>query len=184
MIVHTSDQVKRFCGIDSALIDIGFCSVTGPDIDPSLIHCNLLGSERLAFIYMRIKKALYGVNPLPVLAAIEDYSFGSIARQHALGEAGGVTKLAVQHAGVTLITVAPKQLKLFVANSGDAKKPRMIRAVNKKYGLKLAITEKNGNLADAIGLAKIAQLYAGEAESQIRAELEVIAKLRKKYGND
>ncbi len=180
MIVHTSDQVKRFCGIDSALIDIGFCSVNGPEIRPTLIHCSLLGSERLAFIYMKVKKAIYGVKP--ALVAIEDYSFDSIARQHALGEAGGVAKLAVQHAGVSLITVAPKQLKLFVAGSGDAKKPRMIRSVNKKYGLKLAITEKNGNLADAIGLAKIAQLYAGEAESLIRAELEVIAKLRKKYG--
>ena len=51
-------------------------------------------------------------------------------------------------------------------------------SINKKYGLEI----EDDNLADAVGLAKIAELYAGGAESLIRAELEVVAKLRREYG--
>lgn len=172
MIGYPPEQVKAFCGIDPALVNIGFCSVEGPAIEPHLIHCPLRGAERLAFIYMKIKQLIYAVKP--TLAAIEGYSLDSIARQHALGEGGGVTKLALQHTKTPFIVVAPKQLKKFVTGSGDAKKERMVRAINKKYGLGI----KDHNLSDAVGLAKIAELYAGESESQIRAELEVIAKIK------
>lgn len=173
MVVYSADQVKRFCGIDPALVNTGFCSVEGSSIEPELIHCPLFGADRLAFIFEMIFKRIYAVKP--ILVAIEGYSHNSIARQHAMGEGTGVIKLALKHAHTPFIIVAPKQLKRFVAGSGSASKKRMIRAVNKKYGLKI----EDDNLADAIGLAKVAELYAGGAESRIRAELEVIAKLRK-----
>jgi len=174
MIGHPSGRVKAFCGIDPALVNTGFCSIEGSSSKPELIHCPLFGADRLAFIFEMIFQRIYAVKP--ILVAIEGYSHGSIAHQHALGEGGGVIKLALKHANAPFIIVAPKQLKKFVTGSGSASKERMIRCINKKYDLEI----EDDNLADAIGLAKIAELYAGGSESRIRAELEVIAKLRSK----
>ena len=177
MVVHSAGQVKRFCGIDPALVNIGFCGLEDSILEPELIHCPLFGAARLAFIYSEINTRV--LRRKPALVAIEGYSLDSISRQHAFGEGGGVIKLALCLAGIPFIIVAPKQLKRFVTGSGDARKKRMIRAVNKKYGLEI----ENDNLADAIGLAKVAELYAGATVSQIRAELEIVAKLGIENGN-
>jgi Holliday junction resolvasome RuvABC endonuclease subunit len=85
-------------------------------------------------------------------AAIEGYSFGSQWTREALGEVGGMYRLALFKAGVPTVVVQPTSVKKFLTNSGGSGKVDMIAGVKTSYG----ITVSDDNEADAVVLSQIA----------------------------
>lgn len=176
MVAQAISQNKRdyfrVVGVDQALLHTGVCRNVNGDLTTLLIQeKRLRGAERLASIRRQVSLYLAGFDP--ELIAMEDYSYGSVNRPFDLGELGGVLKLMFLERKVPYILVPPKMLKAFVTNDGNADKDKMIRFVSQKYHL----STENDNIADAVGLAKFAEVYL-TGQSNYRSELEAVLRLR------
>ncbi|MFE9412376.1 hypothetical protein ACFYN0_26810 [Streptomyces sp. NPDC006704] len=137
-------------------------------------------SDRLAKIYRDVQMMLSGVYCAYggiSAVAMEGYSHGSKFHREALGELGGMVKLAITEiAGPQQwrhpIIVPPPTLKKFVTGKGAATKQEMIDTVARRYG---AIFYDD-NLADAYALARVAcTLQTGRGSSD---ELNTVKDLK------
>ncbi len=95
------------------------------------------------------------------LVAIEGYSMGT-ARQnshaHALGELGGVVRLALWEAGIPYVDVPPASLKRYATGKGNAGKAEVLIAAVKRLGY----LGHDDNEADAAWLRAMALDHYGE----------------------
>jgi Holliday junction resolvasome RuvABC endonuclease subunit len=115
----------------------------------------------------------------PSLVAMEGYSFSKNGMA-ALGELGGVLKMAIYRRAIPLLIVPPFTLKKFTTGSGSAPKETMMMEVLSKWGFR----SKDNNEADAYALARFGQAFAGGpatwtkafAELALGVELKVRAK--------
>jgi len=176
----------RIIGLDLSLRGTGVCCLkfddnsngNGVNVDLHFItEPDLRDAQRL----IALRKHLRDIVDVfkPDLAVIEGYAYDGLGRLAEIGEWGGVVKVELEERGVPFITVAPKRLKKFVAGNGDASKDQMIEAVDNKYN----ITTDNDNLADAIGLAKVGEIFL-TSDSIFRSELEVIRDLKSELRGD
>lgn len=92
----------------------------------------LNGAERLAYIAgkLRAEAKKHGA----MFLAIEGYSHGSTYNGHTLGELGGVIRTVMWGAGYPYIEVAPKTVKMWAANNGNADKRAMLAAAKDLCG--------------------------------------------------
>ena len=91
----------------------------------------LRGVERLAHLRSTI---LSLVGPLD-LVVIEGYSYGSRSSQaHALGELGGVIRLALHEGGIRYVIVPPKSVKKYATGKGNAGKEEMLTEAVRRLG--------------------------------------------------
>jgi Holliday junction resolvasome RuvABC endonuclease subunit len=175
MVVQETEQNKSeftTVGIDQALRNVGLCVNKNGRLSGMLIReMKLRGSERLDSLENQI--TMYVKVFHPELIAMEGYSFGSINRPFDLGEIGGILKLSFRRLGIPVIIVAPSLLKKFVAGDGSASKARVIGYVNTKY----SYDTNNDNVADAVGLAKFAEVYL-TGKSSYRSELDAVLALK------
>lgn len=111
---------------------------------------------------------------------LEGYSMGSKSRQHAIGEGGAATKLALvmRYGGGDPIAfptlVAPQAVKKFATGKGNGDKNVVIKRVYQKWGVDI----DDDNLADAYVLSRIgAALTSGHTEHAYEAE--VVASLER-----
>jgi crossover junction endodeoxyribonuclease RuvC len=118
----------------------------------------------------------------PVKIFVENYSFGSTNGRELAGEVHGICIFALIKGGYPreniYRVVAPGALKKFITGKGNAKKPVVVDAVNKFFGLNLKKTEDD--IADAIVLAFIGYCiqYYSQVEHQLNAsQKEVIDKI-------
>lgn len=93
---------------------------------------------------------------------MEGYSRGSKFRREDMGELAAIVKLTLRTSYDRPVCyptiIAPRTLKCFVADKGNASKAEMIQAVNEKWGQNIT----NDNIADSYGLARAAQsLHTG-----------------------
>lgn len=100
---------------------------------------------------------------------MEGYAYDADNRLADLSEIGGVLKVELHDAGIPFIVVPPKSLKKFVTGKGDASKDRVMQFVFQRYDYRT----DNDNIADAVGLAKFAEVYLTN-DSEYRSELEVV----------
>lgn len=177
MVAHKPWQNKselRVVGIDQALRNVGVCLNYGGKLTALLFkEPNSRGAERLSSLRRRI--LLHTTAHMPDLVAMEGYSFNSTHRAFDLGEIGGILKVEFHDLKIPVIVIPPKQLKLFVTGDGDASKDKVIKYVAQRYRYLTA----NDNIADAIGLAKFAEIYM-TGRSRYRCELETTARLKAK----
>lgn len=175
MLAHKPWQNKkefRVVGIDQALRNVGVCLNYGGELTTLLFkEPDSRGAERLSSLRRRIMPHVTAHTP--DLVAIEGYSHGSTGRKFDLGEIGGVLKVELYDLNIPTIVVPPKVLKKFVTGSGDASKQKMIRYVVQVYRYLTA----NDNIADAIGLAKFAEVYL-TGKSTRRCELDVVKRFK------
>lgn len=82
-------------------------------------------------------------------AMIEGYAFGAAHQLPALGENGGVVKVALHKAGIPFAMVAPGTLKKFVTGNGAAKKDEVIASIHAQW----KVLAENSDEADALALA-------------------------------
>lgn len=91
------------------------------------------------------------IHPLTDLAVIEGYSLGGIQgmTMAKLGEVGGVVRLRLWRMGVPMMVVAPKALKSYACDNGNASKAEMVAACVAAGG-----DPRNDDEADAFWLRR------------------------------
>jgi crossover junction endodeoxyribonuclease RuvC len=138
-------------------------------IDPSLTGCGIgiiqhgalrsmtlapekgvKGTERLNWFFARIGGLL--ARNKPALVVLEGYAHGAKFGREALGELGGVLRLALWQRGVPFRVAQPSSLKFFATGKGAAEKPEVAKGLLKAYGVDCT----NNDETDAAGLALIA----------------------------
>lgn len=111
---------------------------------------------------------------------LEGYSFASKSRQHAIGEGGGATKLALvmRYGGDERIAfptiVTPNAVKKFATGKGAGEKSLIVKRVWQKWGVDI----DNEDMADAYVLARIgAAVVSGMTDHAY--EHEVVSSLER-----
>lgn len=163
-------------GIDQSLRHTGLFWLDGTEPHWRQVDTTdgMRGAERLVYIKNTILEVVD--ETMPVLAAMEGYSYGSAGKVFELGELGGVIKVALQERGVPLVVASPVQVKKFVTGNHRAEKEDIVAAVNVVFSLSWNLF--HNNVADAAGLALIAQAYLAPDGITQRHKAEVIAALR------
>jgi Holliday junction resolvasome RuvABC endonuclease subunit len=162
-----------FIGIDQALQKTGVCVLReGNDADLYLVQPRKLsGPARLAYIRDAVRDILWD-QPIQ-FGAIENGSFNSEGQLFSLGGVNGALQVLLWENHIGFAHVAPSQLKKFLTKKSGAQKEWMMEAATEFLGR--AITEDN--LADAVGLARIARATQLE-DVTTRAQAEVVHKLQ------
>ena len=130
-------------GLDLSLTATGGADDLG---QPFTLAPRLRGCERLSWIRDNV---LTYLTPAPDLVVIEGYSFSSRnSHAHALGELGGVIRLALHEAGIAYVDVPPSSLKKYATGKGNANKGEMLAAAIRRLDYQSA----SDNEADALWL--------------------------------
>jgi Holliday junction resolvasome RuvABC endonuclease subunit len=169
-------------GLDFSLNSTGYAEIM---LDGSLgaygtIKPRQVGLPRLAILYTSMNRLIHALKPS--IIACENYSFGSPFKATAIGEGGGVFRLAFHQAGYVegkdLFFVSPKSLKLYVTGNGNADKAEMIAAILKRWHVDFG---KKNDEADAFSLATVAALLARKSTTGMSAsEKAMLEKIRPK----
>ena len=142
-------------GLDLSLTETGWHFLA-----PGLDKCGVLkpgdkrrGVERLAWLRRELGAIIAECNKLHPIerVVIEGYAFGAKNRREEMGEWGGVARLALADANLTVFTVQPTSLKQFVTGKGNAQKDEMMLQIFKRWGREFS----NNNIADAFALSAI-----------------------------
>lgn len=126
---------------------------------------------RLGQVYDRIRAL--ASDPQMLMVAIEGYSFGSDLSSKLMGEVGGVIRLAVYHAKLPWVEIAPTMLKKFVTGKGNATKEQMVLSVYRSWQYEA----ESHNLADAYGLARMAAVLKGFSGAPSESQKMIVSKL-------
>jgi Holliday junction resolvasome RuvABC endonuclease subunit len=169
------DNITEVVGLDLSLtgtgVALGIAAITDLfDGRRRIDAAGRVGMDRLAHIRDEV---LTGCKET-TLAIIEGYAFGKIQGMAALGELGGVVKLALHERGIPFVIVAPASLKKFVAGKGNADKAVMIKEVFKRFG----VDTNDHNIADAVGLMYIGRALCGWYEPTTEAQRQVIEEIK------
>ena len=106
-------------GIDPSLTSTGIAVVRqGLLRTHRLQPPKLVGPARLDWFFTMFTGLLEMEQP--DLVVIEGYAFGAKAHHHALGELGGILRLALHRKEQSFLVVPPTSLKLFVTIKGSA----------------------------------------------------------------
>ncbi len=145
-------------GIDPGLVETGFGVLESGPRGVSLLDAGVISTSRSAPLESRLH-ALHGaVHRLlerfaPDLLVVEDlyadYKFPRTAIL--MGHARGVICLAARERQVTILPLAPSEVKRAVTANGAASKSQVQRGVQRLLGL--AVVPKPSHVADALGLA-------------------------------
>jgi Holliday junction resolvasome RuvABC endonuclease subunit len=99
---------------------------------------SLRSVRRLVYIRDRILDAISNHDDYtaPMIAIIEGYSFSSRNSQaHALGELGGVVRVALHEISVPVIEVPPTCRAKFATGRGNASKSEVVSAISARTGI-------------------------------------------------
>lgn len=157
-------------GIDQSLNSTGYYIIDtrDPEIEDvkGLIKPgNRRGGKRLAYIYEALGRLLKGYEGCKVLVCMEGYAYEyREGKVFELGEVGGIVKLCCEQLGMSVLSIPPPDLKKYVTGSGRASKDQMMDSTD----------EEQNDIADAHGLAWVAQGIANKQYLTERKKLEVI----------
>jgi len=145
-------------GVDPGLVETGYGVLEARASGLVLVDAGLIATSKAAPLEGRLKALHDAVLQLldrfaPALLAVEDlyteYRFPRTAIL--MGHARGVIYLAARQRGVTLLPLAPAEVKRMVAANGSASKAQVQRGVQRLLGL--AQPPRPTHVADALGLA-------------------------------
>jgi crossover junction endodeoxyribonuclease RuvC len=123
-------MMRSVAGIDLSLTSTGW-SCNG--VTESIASKNK-GARRLFDIRSKILDLLVE-NDFPGVV-LENYSFGSRASQaHALGELGGVVRVALYESGVPYVEVPPTSRAKFATGRGNAGKSEVVSSISARTGI-------------------------------------------------
>lgn len=115
----------RVLALDLSLARTGICA---PDGTTWVRRWAGEPLERLDDAYRTIRDLIRVHQPTVVVC--EGYAFGAAARMggktFAIGELGGVARLAIRHEHRPLVVIAPSSLKVYATGSGRASKNMML----------------------------------------------------------
>ena len=145
-------------GIDPGLVETGFGILEAGPHGVSLLEAGVITTSRTAPLETRLHALHDAVHRLlerftPSLLVVEDlyaeYKFPRTAIL--MGHARGVICLAARQRDVTVLPLAPAEMKRAVAANGAASKAQVQRGVQRL--LRLSALPKPSHVADALGLA-------------------------------
>lgn len=144
----------RLVGIDPSLTALGLATpervwaVKPPD--------RLRGPARLVYLRDATLEACQGA----AIVTVEGYSHASRHAAHALGELGGVLRVALYETGVRSVDVAPSSRAKYATGDGGAGKDQVLAAAIRRLGYQ----GHDDNEADALWLRAMAlDHYLGES---------------------
>ena len=152
-------------GVDPSLRSTGLC-YKDPDnnfITEQLgLHQCLRGPARLHWILKYIQDIHENYLIDLTIAAIEGYSMGihggkQVGRYFDIGELGGVLRYYFYNAGVKILVVPPKSLKMFISGNGNADKEEVQKAIKDRWGYTFG--ENRHDESDAFALWHYADTY-------------------------
>jgi crossover junction endodeoxyribonuclease RuvC len=142
---------RCFVGIDPSLTGTGIASV----VDGRVRYVDRIepaskGVQRLLYLKQSVQDRIAKLQPAAV--CIEGYSFASkFSRAHALGEWGGVLRVALAEMGIPTFDLPPQSLKKFATGRGDTKgKAPMADALWQRLGSTMSLGDDE---VDAVWLA-------------------------------
>ena len=123
-----------FVGLDLSLTSTGL--VAG---DLRVAHgSKFKGIERLVDLRTKIlaPMAQFAADGQDFVVMVEGYSFGSKnSHAHALGELGGVIRMAMLENGFPFVEVPPSNVKKFATGKGNASKGEVMSATSVRTGI-------------------------------------------------
>jgi crossover junction endodeoxyribonuclease RuvC len=165
-------------GIDPGLVATGFGVLEARSDGVAVVDAGVISTASGQSLEARLNAiygAVYGIieGHAPGLITVEDlYTEYRFPRTAVLmGHARGVIYLAARQLGVTVLALAPSEVKRAVTGNGSAGKAQMQRAVQTLLGLQSP--PRPSHVADALGLAMtgmarlVGRLPAGRAVSRV-----------------
>lgn len=153
-------------GLDLSLRATGKSVLREDGANVTVVYRNSMkGVPRLSAIHNNVVETARSTKP--ELVVIEGYSFGSTHRAEAIGELGGVIRLALHVRGHRMLIVPPKTLKKFATGNGNAKKSDM----KSKAWSRWQFEGVDDNAVDAFCLAKLGEFCLHGWESEEVQEL-------------
>ncbi len=146
----------RILGVDPSLTALGLAL---PDGTTTTLRTKLTGCDRLIWLRGKVieRAEVYGRSGVwdeVQAVAIEGYSMGSPGRgthAHAIGELGGVLRVALHERSIPVVEVPPATLKVYATSRGNAAKNEvLVAAVNR-----LGYDGHDDNAADALWLRAV-----------------------------
>ncbi len=182
--VHKDAQASCVIGLDLSLTSTGLVML-GSDSAVMLameVKTRATAAERLMFIRDSVMEAIddaaHGIFPHDptVLAVIEGYAYGAPYAGPAVGELGGVIRVALWEAGIRYVVVPPLRLKQFVTGQGKGGKEAIIKDVFKRWGYE----HPSNDVVDAYGLARMGLGLMGWDDKLTQQQREILAKVEGK----
>ncbi len=101
---------------------------------------SLRGSARLEWFYDSMIRLL--ATEMPLLVVVEGYAYARGNQQAAMGELGGVVRLALHKWGGDVVVVPPSSLKKFVTGKGNAPKDKVMMEAYKRFEIDVPTTDE------------------------------------------
>jgi Holliday junction resolvasome RuvABC endonuclease subunit len=163
----------KICGLDLSLTATGFCELGGA-LDRLI---TIAAGDRKGFQrWDEIRKMIVAESTDADLVVMEQIFSGTRMTQQELVQFHGVIQFSLWHRQVPVLLVAPATLKKFATGSGKADKAIILREIFRRWDIDAA----DEHQADAAVLARIGLCLVGQAEPEIEAQREVLAKLEPK----
>ena len=153
-----SDGVLRVMGVDPGLMATGFAVLEARPGDVAVADAGVISTSAGQALEARLNALHAAVHRIieaqkPGLLIVEDlYTEYKFPRTAVLmGHARGVIYLAARQLGVSVLALAPAEVKRAVTGNGSAGKAQVQRAVQTLLGL--GSLPQPSHVADALGLA-------------------------------
>jgi crossover junction endodeoxyribonuclease RuvC len=156
----------RVLGVDPGLVATGWALLESRAIEPAVVDCGVIETSADLPLETRVHAIYDGLHAVlekhaPELLVLEglyaEYRFPQTALL--MAHARGVICLAARQRGVTLLTLAPAEVKRAVAANGAASKEQVQHCVQRL--LRLPALPRPSHVADALALAFTGYLRAG-----------------------
>ncbi len=157
-VIHQPDSTTRIIlGIDPGVAIVGYAVVEARDDELRMIACDVIRTPaglplapRLQLIYHQLGGLVSSYRPQE--AAMEELFFGkNVSTAIAVGQARGVTMLALANSGLSIAEYTPNEVKLAVTGYGAAKKEQVGEMV--RLLLHLTAIPRPDDAADAAAVA-------------------------------
>lgn len=147
---HVPVIPTRVMGIDPSLTSTGIALIWNGGVGVERLvapaSCGH-GVRRLVWYSKAISEVLIRLRPDVI--GIEDYAYGAANKAHALGELGGMLRMAILQSGLPGYVVSPGGLKGFATGKGNAEKSTVSKELFRRFGVDL----NQNDLVDAAGVA-------------------------------
>lgn len=158
-------------GLDLSLTCTGYSLDRPAGLHVGTLTTRLRGCDRLTWLRTEIVALAEQAD----LAVIEGYSFNSRSSQaHALGELGGVVRVALHERGIAYVDVPPAIVKKYATGKGNAGKELVLVEAVKRLGY----AGSSNDEADALWLHAIGRDLVGNPAVEVpQAHRAALAKL-------
>ncbi len=165
-------------GIDPGVAIVGYAVVEARGDALRMIACDVIRTpagiplaHRLQHIYQQLGELLISYHPHE--AAMEELFFGrNVSTAIAVGQARGVTLLALANSGLSIAEYTPNEVKLAVTGYGAAKKEQVGEMVRIMLHLKAVPRPDDAADAAAIAICHLHTVHYRQEENRHRLTKE------------